>query len=255
MLVGPKRRNVPPADDIVGRDVWLPMIRESSANTARMFSRLLPLLALGAAVSPKSAPAQNLIPDPTFSFGVSAWKTRGALPSKVEWIGSAGADGATGFGRLTALTGGPGAFFANVCVPVQSGVAYSWGGFLHFATAPNAGARFTVDFFADSACAGPFVLLHVIGPQLPGGSADPNTWYSSAGPDVVAPATAASAALEVQISSLANSSTAVDFDNVYFGSQGTGPPLIVSVPMLSTSALLLLGTALAAAGVWRLANR
>ena len=231
------------------------MIRQSLTIATKALRRLRLFLVLAAAVSPKSVAAQNLIPDPTFSIGVSAWKTRGALPARLDWIGTAGGDGAVGFARLTALTGGPGAFFANVCVPVQSGKTYSWGGFLHFAAQQNAGAFFTVDFFADSACAGPNSLLHANGPSLAGGSANPNTWYLTASPDIVAPGTAASVLLEVQLSSLAVSSTAVDFDNVYFGTQGTGPPVAASVPMVSISALLLLATALAAVGVWRLTNR
>ena len=212
-----------------------------------IFGRLRSSLAIAALIPCGVATAQNLIRDPTFSSGIGAWTTRGALPSRLDWNGGPGADGAVGFARLSALTGGPGAFFGRVCLPARPGVVYLWGGYLRFLSAPDASAQFTLSFSGDSACAGP-ILLHAGGPQLSGSLASPNTWYLRPGQDVAAPSGANSVSFEIQLTTLSNPLRSVDFDNVYFG-----PPAVV--PMLSISNLLLLAAAMAAVGLWRLASR
>jgi hypothetical protein len=199
-----------------------------------------------------SAAAQNLIPDPTFSSGVSGWTVRAPdTTTRVDWNEGAGADGASGFARLGGFPG-PGAAFATICLPVEAGTSYSWGGFLRRPMLSS--TLFTLSFFAGPSCGDPF-LLQVFGPPVVS-NANPDTWYLRAGQDIVAPPLAVSVAFEVELLTVAGPSFSVDFDNVYFGPQGTGPPTeAVSVPTLSGSAFLVLAAALAAAGVWRLTSR
>ena len=211
------------------------------------------LVALAAFGLPQMAAAQNLIPDPTFSVGVSAWTIRGILPARVDLIPAAGADGTLGFARLVALSGGPGSFFGRTCLPAQAGKIYSWGGFLR--TDPSSSAKIVLYFYEDSSCSSPTQLLSTETAPLFGGDSDPGTWYARFGQDVAAPAKATSAAFEVDLISPFNRLVSVDFDNVYFGPQGTRAPVGVSVPTLSVPALLLLAAALGAAGLWRLAGR
>jgi hypothetical protein len=198
------------------------------------------------------AAAQNLIPDPTFSAGVSGWTIRPpATSTRLDWNEGPGADGAPGFARLSGFLG-PGATWATICLPVEAGTTYSWGGFLRLPSPSS--ILFSLSFYAGSSCDGPF-LLQVSGPPVDS-NASPDTWFLRAGQDIVAPAQATSVAFEVELLSAAGSPHGVDFDNVYFGPQGTGPPAVaVTVPTLSGSALLLLVAALAAAGVWHLTRR
>jgi hypothetical protein len=194
--------------------------------------------------------AQNLIPDPTISFGVDGWTPIGAT---IEWIGTAGVDGLPGFARLTGPAG-PGAFFARgVCRAVQPGEKYSWGGFLRVSPTPDNTARFQLVFFADYPCGGPS-LLTSSGPTLAGATAVAGTWYLRQGPNVVPPPLARSVSFEVVVDTLAGSPRSVDIDNVFLG-PGAGPPSAVAVPTLSTWAVLTLVAILAAAGVWRLVSR
>jgi hypothetical protein len=202
-----------------------------------------------------SAPAQNLIPDPTFSSGISGWTIRGApFNTMLAWNNSAGSDGTPGFARLTEI-GGLGPFFARTCLPVEAETTYSWGGFLRLAPAPPAGAFFDLVFFADSSCESEG-LLEQRAPLIETFSSNPGVWYSTPGPDIVAPPTAASVAFEVTLEVADPVDGYVDFDNVYFGPQGVGPPSVpVSVPALSEAALLLLAIALAIIAVRQLTTR
>ena len=199
-----------------------------------------------------SAGAQNLIPDPTFSSSVSAWAVRDpAVPTStaLNWNPGSGADGAPGFARLTGF--GPGNFFARVCVPVNAGATYSWGGFLRLGAPLDYTAQFTLNFYANSSCEGT-VLLLVDGPTVDASSGIPDAWHLRAGQDVVAPALAESVALEVRGASTSGLRR-VDFDNVYFGAQGTGPPTVaVAVPTVSEVAFWVFAVFLALAGAWRI---
>jgi hypothetical protein len=198
------------------------------------------------------AAAQNLIPDPTFSAGVSGWTIRPpATSTRLDWNEGAGADGAPGFARLSGFLG-PGATFATICLPVEAGTTYSWGGFLRRPMLSS--TLFTLSFYAGPSCGDPF-LLQVFGPPVVS-NANPYIWYLRSGQDIAAPPLAVSVAFEVDVIAAAGPPITVDFDNVYFGPQGTGPPVeAVSVPTLSSSVFLLLAAALAAAGVWHLTRR
>jgi hypothetical protein len=221
-----------------------------SAKPGGWLRRAAPFLAL-AILSLRPADAQNLIPDPTLSLGVSAWRTGGALPERVEWNAGPGADGISGFGELTGLLGGPGTFGTTVCVPVEADTTYSWGGFLRFVEESEALAQFTVAFYPDAACTGPDVLaLQSFSPGYSASSANLNTWHLTAGPDVLAPPGARSAAFEVALGYVSNRELTVHFDNLYFGRQGTMPPLAAAVATLDTAGLVLLAMALAAAGTY-----
>jgi hypothetical protein len=200
------------------------------------------------------ANAQNLIPDPTFSAGVSAWTLRFPLSDRLEWNVGAGADGAPGFARLHPLLGLV-TSFATICLPVEAGSTYSWGGFLRIHER-EATTYMTIRFLPEASCGGFSSLLDAQVPPLNGSSANLETWYLRQGPDIVAPPGAMSVDFEVVSISSQNAPLTLDFDNLYFGLEGTGPPReTVSVPTLSNSVFLLLGAALAATGVWYLARR
>jgi hypothetical protein len=215
-------------------------------------ARLLVLLE-GLAYLFNAAPgaAQNLIPDPTFSSGLSAW-TVVYVTDRLEWNTGAGADGAPGFARLHPVLSLY-TSIARICLPVEAGTTYSWGGF--FRQDRDATSRAMIRFLPDATCETLGDLSEAQTPPLNNSNATPGTWYLRQGPDVVAPPGAQSVDFEV-ISIASPAVVNLDFDNMYFGRQGTGPPTQpVSVPTLSGSALLILAAVLACAGVGRLALR
>src|SRR5436190_12370605 len=193
--------------------------------------------------------AQNLIPDPTFSSGVSAWGVM-FVTDRLEWNMGAGANGAPGFARLHPINSLY-TSIATICLPVEAGTTYSWGGFFRIDDR-LASTRATIRFLPEPSCGGLGSLLDAQTPPLNGSSANLGTWYFRQGLDVVAPPGAQSVDFEV----IAVASPVVfnlDFDNMFFGRQGTGPPMeSVSVPTLSTSALALLTLMLAGVAVIRL---
>ena len=210
---------------------------------------LRPALLVALSATP-FAVAQNLIPDPTISFGVGAWTPIGA---SIEWIPLPGVDGLPGFARLTGPAG-PGAFFVRAsCRAVQPGTTYSWGGFLRVSATPDNTARFQLVFYEGFPCGGSSLLV-VSGPTLEGATSVAGTWYLRQGPNVVAPPLAGSVSFEVVVDTIANTPRSVEIDNVFLG-PGAGPPIAASVPALSTSAILAFAAILAAAGVWRLVSR
>lgn len=195
------------------------------------------------------AAAQNLIPDPTFSSGISAWSVRDPTgTTQLQWIDAPGADGAPGYATMAPLLGIVSSF-ARTCIPVEAGVTYSWGGFLRLDAAAGASsARIDVFFYSDSSCESVFSLSASTSPPI--STLDAPGWYLRQGPDVTAPAEAASAAFEVVLISPSNVAGRVDFDNVYFGRQGLGPPsAIVPVPVVSPLALAALAVSLAGVGI------
>jgi hypothetical protein len=106
-------------------------------------------------------------------------------------------------------------------------------------------------FFANSSCEGSSGLLRIDGPTLDASSGSPDAWHLRAGPDVVAPALTESVAFEVNATS-PSTLRSVDFDNVYFGPQGTTPPAAAAgVPTVSAAALGIFAVLLAVAGAWR----
>jgi hypothetical protein len=196
------------------------------------------------------AAAQNLIPDPTFSSGISAWSVREPpTGTTLQWIDAPGADGTPGYATMAPLLGLVSSF-ARTCIPVEAGVTYSWGGFLRLDAAAGASsARIDVFFYSDSSCESIFPLSASTSPPISTPLAAPG-WYLRQGPDVTAPAEAVSVAFEVVLISSLNVAGRVDFDNVFFGRQGLGPPsAIVPVPMISSLALAVLAASLAAVGV------
>jgi hypothetical protein len=120
---------------------------------------------------------------------------------------------------------------------------------------PSTDAFFDLVFFAESSCNGAG-LLEARAPAITSFNSVPGFWYFTPGPDVVAPPTAMSVAFELVLEIPAPITGSVDFDNVYFGPQGLGPPAVpVSVPTLSGSVLPLFAAALAAVAIWRLTVR
>ena len=195
------------------------------------------------------AAAQNLIPDPTFSSGISGWEVRNdpGTSNEILWSQEAGADGVPGFATLRAPFG-LGAAFARICLPVQPGATYSWGGFLRPYPEVFSSAFLIVYFYQDSACAGPNVLSSAQSAVI--GSPDPFGWHLVRGPDITAPAQAVSVAFEVTLLSPGLSGGRVDFDNVFFGPQGIGPPsAMIPVPTISTFAFVVLAVSLALVGI------
>jgi hypothetical protein len=207
-------------------------------------------LAAGLLCAAFTARGQNLVPDPHFASGVSAWSLRlspGIAATLVRDPGP-GADGAPGFAALAGASFNPVSLFARTCVPVQPGVVYSFGGAVRFRTTQQSQAFFTLNFYPDAACG-----TTVFSPPPPptsaaasGASAGP--WTSCAGTGATAPPGAASAALELSLTGVSPGGTpSVDFDDVYLGRAGTVEPP-APVPSLSREGVLALGLALALAG-------
>ncbi|MBK9062683.1 MAG: hypothetical protein IPL89_05735 [Acidobacteria bacterium] len=197
-----------------------------------------------------AARGQNLVSDPHFASGISAWSLRlspGITATLVRDPGP-GADGSPGFAALAGATFNPVTLFARTCVPVQPGVVYSFGGAVRFRTAQQSQAFFTLNFYPDAACG-----TTILSPPPPPSSAaasggTPGAWASCAGTGAAAPPGAASAALELNLSGVSTGGTpSVDFDDVYAGRAGTVEPP-AAVPSLSHAGVLALGLALSLAG-------
>lgn len=206
-------------------------------------------LAAGLLWAAGDANGQNLVADPRFASGTSAWSLRlsGGITAALVRDPGPGADGSPGFAVLAGASFNPVTIFARTCVPVQPGVVYSFGGTARFRTSQRSQAFFTLSFYPDGACA-----TSILSPPPPpstaaASGATPGAWTPCAGSGATAPAGAASAALELVLSGLAPSGTpSVDFDDVYVGRAGTVEPL--PIPSVSKSGLLLLGVVLALAG-------
>ena len=197
-----------------------------------------------------TARGQNLVSDPHFASGISAWSLRlsGGITASLVRDPGPGADGFPGFAALAGASFNPVNLFARTCVPVQPGVVYSFGGAVRFRTTQQSQAFFTLNFYPDAACG-----TGVLSPPPPPSSAvasgaTTGAWTPCAGTGAVAPAGAASAALEFTLSGVSPGGTpSADFDDVYVGRAGTVEPP-AAVPSLSHAGVLALGLALALAG-------
>jgi hypothetical protein len=197
-----------------------------------------------------SARGQNLVPDPHFASGISAWSLRlsPGITSSLAHDPGPGADGFPGFATLTGASGGFVSYFARSCVPVQPGVVYSFGGAVRFRSSQQSQAFFRLSFYPDAACG-----TTILGPPTPPSSSTgpgqtAGAWTLCAGSGATAPVGAASAALELALASVSlNENPAADFDDVYVGRAGTVEPP-AAVPSLSQAGVLALGVALALAG-------
>jgi hypothetical protein len=207
-------------------------------------------LAAGFFLSAGPTCAQNLVTDPHFTSGISAWSLllSGGVTATLVRDAGPGADGAPGFAALSGGSFGPISYTARTCVPVQPGVAYSFGGAARFRTAQGASAVFWLSFFTDGAC-----TTAVTPPPSPAASTaasgtTPGGWTLCRGTGATAPPTAASAALDFILFGIAaNEKATADFDDVYVGRAGTVEPPI-PVPFLSRAGVLALGIALALSG-------
>jgi hypothetical protein len=218
--------------------------------TLRPFSAARLVLVAGSLAAAGAARGQNLVPDPHFASGISAWSLRlsGGVSATLVRDPGPGADGAPGFAALAGSSFNPVNLFARTCVPVQPGVVYSFGGAVRFRTTQQSQAFFTLNFYPDAACG-----TAIISPPPPPSSAaasgaTPGAWTPCAGTGATAPAGAASAALEFTLSGVSPGGTpSADFDDVYVGRAGTVEPP-AAVPSLSRAGVLALGVALALAG-------
>jgi hypothetical protein len=211
-------------------------------------SRLV--LAAGFLLAAGAARGQNLVSDPHFASGVSAWSLRlsGGITATLVHDPGPGADGRPGFAALAGASLNPVTLFARTCVPVQAGVVYSFGGAVRFRSSQQSQASFTLNFYPEASCG-----MAILSPPPPpsttavsGGT--PGSWTPCAGSGATAPPGAASAALELNLSGVSPSGTpSVDFDDVYVGRAGTVEPP-AAVPSLSRAGVLALGLALALAG-------
>ncbi|MCM3877457.1 MAG: hypothetical protein NEA02_13710 [Thermoanaerobaculia bacterium] len=196
------------------------------------------------------AQAQNLISDPHFASGISAWSpqvTPGITTTLFRDPGL-GIDGAPGFAVLTGGSFGPISYSARTCVPVQAGVVYSFGGAVRFRSSQGSSAVFWLSFFSDGACGTP------VSPPPPAAASTgasglvPDWWTQCRGIGATAPPGAASAALDFVLFGISTSQSPIaDFDDVYVGRAGTVEPPF-PVPLLSRAGILALGVALALAG-------
>lgn len=207
-------------------------------------------LAAGLVLAAGAARGQNLVPDPHFVSGVSAWTLRvsSGISASLVHASGPGADGTSGFATLTGTSFNPVALFARTCIPVQPGVVYSFGGAVRFGSSQQSQAFFTLNFYPDASCG-----TTILSPPPPPSSTavsgvTPGAWTPSRGSGATAPPGAASAALEINLAGIApNGQPAVNFDDVYAGKAGSVEPPI-PVPHLSWAGLLALGAALALGG-------
>ena len=127
-------------------------------------------------------------------------------------------------------------------------IGYSFGGAVRFRTSQQSQASFTLNFYPDTSC-GTAILSPPSPPSSAAASgATPGAWTPCAGSGAAAPAGAASAALELNLSGVSPGGTpSVNFDDVYVGRAGTVEPP-AAVPSLSRAGVLALGLALALAG-------
>jgi len=218
--------------------------------TLRPLSASRLALAAGLLCAAGAARGQNLISDPHFASGVSAWSLRlsGGITASLAHDPGPGADGAPGFAALTGGSGGFVSYFARTCVPVQPGVVYSFGGAVRFRSSQPSQAFFRLSFYPDATCG-----TTTLGPPLPptnltGPGATAGVWTLCAGSGATAPPGAASAALEFTLAGISlNENPSADFDDAYVGRAGTVEPP-APVPSLSRAGVLALGLALALAG-------
>ena len=216
----------------------------------RPFSASRLVLVAGALWAAGAARGQNLVPDPHFASGISAWSLRlsPGITATLARDPGPGADGAPGFAALAGSSFNPVNLFARTCVPVQPGVVYSFGGAVRFRAIQQSQAFFTLNFYPDAACG-----TAILSPPPPPSSAATSgattgVWTPCAGTGAAAPAGAASAALEFTLSGVSPGGTpSADFDDVYVGRAGTVEPP-APVPSLSRAGVLALGLALALAG-------
>ena len=207
-------------------------------------------LAAGLLCAAGAARGQNLVPDPHFASGISAWSLRlsGGITATLVRDSGPGADGFPGFAALAGASLGPVTLFARTCVPVQPGVVYSFGGAVRFRSAQQSQASFTLSFYPDASCGATILSPPPPTSSSPASGATPGAWTTCMGSGATAPAGAASAALELNLSGVSPSgSPSVDFDDVYVGRAGTVEPP-AAVPSLSRAGILALGLALALAG-------
>ena len=185
--------------------------------------------------------AQNLLPDPSFASGVGAWTAVGASSASVQWIDFPGSDGVAGFARLQGL--GPGFLFAQTCVPIVGGRTYSWGATLRPGSATS--GLVVLELYPNPSCQGFALVGQVAGPAASGTGA----WQFEPAPDVIAPASAGSVMFRATLVVPGNGVGLIDFDNVYFGPQGTLPPGVKDVPALSWPAVCVFAALLATMGL------
>lgn len=199
-------------------------------------------LAAGFVLTAVPSNAQNLVPDPHFSSGTSAW----IVPAGITFVRvpGPGADGAPGFATL--MNNGFANAFASTCIPVQPGiVVYSFGGKIRFQSSTPEGAFFVLNFFPDAGC-GPFSTFLPVSTPVAGDT--PGAWTPWLGFATAPPGAASALLVFFRQNSLSTSSAAVDVDDVFFGRAGTVEPTI-AIPSLSLVGVLALGVALALCGV------
>jgi IPTL-CTERM motif len=211
-------------------------------------------LAVGFVLAAGRSNSQNLVLDPHFSSGTSAWTVplgTGITVTLVRDPGP-GADGAPGFATLTGNESGPINFSARTCVPVQPGVVYSFGGDVRFQSSQVSAAFFGLSFFSDAGCGNS--LQQFAGFSNPAFGDTPGPWTPCLG-SATAPPGAASAALVVILQGASTRERpAADIDDVFVGRAGTVGPAN-PIPSLSQAGLLALGVALALSGALAVRSR
>lgn len=201
------------------------------------------ILALAVATG---ARAQNLIPDPAFTLGVSAW-----MPNAV--IGDFTMSFAPNFSKrpgsgsaLLSATGSTSGSFA-VCLPVSEGASYDWGYSIFFPDAARVPGFFDfVQIYAGPGCSGANLGGRTL-TILPGSV---NTWVGQTN-RLVMPPGSNSISLGFGALGVGRAEPLAYLDDVFFGLAGTVPPIDVpvAVPSLSRSSAAALGLILAVAAL------
>lgn len=197
-----------------------------------------------------SAGAQNLVPDPTFTFGASSWTVTPPGTFQLDTSRSRHVGSGSARFSVSELCGDT---RASICLPAMAGAAYDWGASVYFPHRPGgSGIYFFLSFYGGAGCTGP-VTGGVLPPGLVVYEGSQERWLDPKQSPVVAPPGTSSMRYSF-IYVLCESPPVTTFvDDVFFGPAGTIPPFhdadSALVPSLSSHGLAVLALALAVAGL------
>jgi hypothetical protein len=201
--------------------------------------------------------AQNLLPNPEFDHDVSGWAPPSSYPATLSWDNTRSVLGLGGSALIQTPFGIGGFLCITACAPVTPGVVYSFGGQYQFPVrAGTHGVEMSVTFTSDAGCLNG--IADFDSPLQNASSTPAGVWQVLAGPDATAPPGAVAALYAACQNSFIDPEThASNFDDLYFGRQGTVGPnqAPLELPTLSWTGLFTLIFGLASAALWVLRRR
>ena len=206
---------------------------------SRFIAPLVATVALGFA---GTARGQNLIPDPAFKVGVTAWTPRFAGDAMFSFV--PGISKRPGSGSALLEGGGKAGGGFAVCLPVLEARPYDWGYSCLFPDAARStGISELVQIYAGPGCSGAILGGRAL-LIYPGGT---NFWLETPARFTTPPG---STSVLLGFDVVGNVQALAYFDDVFFAPAGTVPPIDPpsAIPALSTLSLIALAGALALAG-------